>query len=303
MKGNIFEIKHFAVHDGKGIRTTVFLKGCPLHCLWCHNPESQSPSEQFGYLPHKCVNCGSCVSVCPTGAQKIDESHKHIYDRSLCNMCGLCVSVCPRKALSKYGKMVSVDEILPELLQDRDFYETSDGGVTLSGGEPLLQIDFCEELLKKLKDENINTSVDTCGFASWESIKRIIPFTDTFLYDIKHMNSSKHYKYTGQHNELIIKNLKKLNENNKKIEIRIPLIPNYNDDETNLREIGNLLKDMRMIDRVKVLPYHEFARTKYASIGIKDTMPQVRIPTEEDLSRAVCILKEYDINAVSGTKA
>lgn len=303
MKGNIFEIKHFAVHDGKGIRTTVFLKGCPLHCLWCHNPESQSSSEQFGYLPHKCVNCGSCVSACPTGAQKLDEAHKHIYDRSLCNMCGLCVSVCPRKALSKYGKMVSVDEILPELLQDRDFYETSDGGVTLSGGEPLSQIDFCEELLKKLKKENINTAVDTCGFASWESIKRIIPFTDIFLYDIKHMNSDKHYEYTGQHNELIIENLKKLNECDKKIEIRVPLIPSYNDDENNLREMANLFKDMKMIDRIKILPYHEFARTKYASIGMKDTMPKVNIPTEEDLSRVVSIFKAYNINAVSGTKA
>ena len=302
-KGNIFDIKHFAVHDGKGIRTTVFFKGCPLHCVWCHNPESQAASEQFGFLQHKCVNCGACVMVCPTGAQKLDENHKHIFDRSLCNMCGLCVSVCHRKALTKYGKKVTVEEILPELLQDIDFYEESNGGVTLSGGEPLLQIDFCEELLRQLKDANVNTAVDTCGFAPWESINRILPFTDTFLYDIKHMDPKKHCDYTGQRNELIIDNLRKLNKCGAKIEIRMPFIPSYNDDEANLRAMGELLGGMKMVERVKVLPYHEFARTKYVSIGMNDTMPQVKIPTEDDLTRAVNILKEYNVNAVSGTKA
>ena len=303
MQGYIFDIKKFAVHDGHGIRTTVFFKGCPLRCIWCHNPEGIYHKKQLGYLSHKCVHCGACAGVCPSAAQTLDSEHVHHFDRSKCVLCGKCVTVCRSRALALYGRYVTVDEILPTLLQDRDFFEESNGGVTLSGGEALLQAEFCLELLKRLKGEGIDTSVDTCGFVPAEAIRNVLPYTDTFLYDLKHMDSEAHRRLTGQPNELILSNLRLIGDMGGKVEIRVPLIPDYNDAPENIHAMGKFLKDLPCIQRIKVLPYHDFARTKYTSLDMQDTMPHVRIPENEDLEKAAAMLRSYGLNAVSGKEA
>lgn len=303
MKGYIFDIKRFAVHDGRGIRTTAFFKGCPLKCVWCHNPEGIYGAKQLGYLKHKCVNCGACAAVCPCGAHTLNAENTHSFDRAKCQLCGKCAPACLNKALTLYGRHTTVDELLPVLIQDKDFFDESGGGVTLSGGEALTQPDFCEELLKRLKAAGTDTAVDTCGFVPAQTLKRVLPYTDTFLYDIKHMDSECHKRLTGQPNELILDNLRMLSDMGAQIEIRFPLVPELNDDAANLRAMGEFLRGLKGINRVKVLPYHEFARTKYASLDMLDTMPNVRAPGQDDLRAAVDILKSYGLNAVSGNEA
>ena len=184
MKGKIFSIKRFSVHDGDGIRTTVFFKGCSLKCRWCHNPESFTATTELAFYQEKCVDCGVCVSVCPRKAQVIKDG-KHRFLRENCNACGACARVCPASALQIFGREITVDELVAELLEDKDFYETTNGGVTLSGGECLLQAEFCAEVLKRLKEHGVRTAVDTCGFVPKVAIDKVLPFTDIFLYDIK----------------------------------------------------------------------------------------------------------------------
>lgn len=278
-KANIIEIKRFAVHDGNGIRTTVFLKGCPLKCVWCHNPESISPKTQLAYYAHKCVVCGMCEKVCPGGAHTISEGI-HSFDRSLCTSCGKCTELCLGEALKLYGKEYTAGELLPVLTEDRDFYESSGGGVTLSGGECLLQADFCGELLKLLKKENINTAVDTCGFVSRETLAGVMPYTDMFLYDVKAFDEDVHIKCTGQSNKIILENLKYLDRCGKKIEIRIPYVPEYNSGEIN--KIFEFLRDFENIVKIRVLAYHNYAGSKYEALLAKNTLPE-KIPGEEEI--------------------
>lgn len=294
MKAKIFEIKRFAVHDGDGLRTTLFFKGCPLKCVWCHNPEGLSNSPELAYYEHKCINCGECVSVCPTGAHYF-ENGTHKFDRSKCIACGKCESVCLGKALTFYGKEYSVQELLPLLLEDKDFYKTSGGGVTLSGGECLLYADFCTELLKKLKENGVNTAVDTSGFVSKTALQKVLPFVDVFLYDIKAYDESVHIKCTGYSNKQILENLKFLDESGAKIEIRVPYVPNLNDNQ--IEKIGEFLSKLKNITKVRVLPYHNYAGSKYDSLEIKNTLPS-RLPTNEEVENAVRVLKQYGLNAI-----
>lgn len=279
MKARITDIKRFAVHDGDGIRTTVFLKGCPLKCVWCHNPEGLSGAYQLAYHADKCVDCGQCATVCPSNAQRI-AGGKHYFDRDFCTLCSRCVEPCPAKALHFYGQNISAERLLKLLLEDRDFYETSGGGVTLSGGECLMQADFCQELLIQLKEHGIHTAVDTCGFVPWRSLEAVIPYTDLFLYDIKAYDKDTHIRCTGQSNGLILDNLRRLDAYGAKIEIRIPYVPGWNDDQ--MEKIAQMLSQLKHISKVKVLPYHKFASSKYASLGMKNTLPE-QIPTEEEI--------------------
>ena len=287
IKGKVFEIKRFAVHDGDGIRTTLFLKGCPLRCLWCHNPEGLSAKAELAYLPHKCIGCGECAEACKNGAHILSDG-SHVFLRENCIGCGKCEEVCLGGALTLYGKEMTVDEVLPKLLEDREFYESSDGGVTISGGECLLQADFCRELLRELKAAGINTATDTCGFVSREALDKVIPYTDTFLYDLKAYDEDVHIKCTGQSNKLILDNLKYLDLLGKKIEIRIPYVPDYNSDQ--IEKIALFLRELKNITRVRVLPYHNFAGSKYKSLGLAADMPK-RLPTEKELDEARNIIK------------
>lgn len=259
MKARIFEIKRFAVHDGNGIRTTVFFKGCPLKCVWCHNPESISFKPQVAFYKTKCISCGECQKQ------------------------GFTAENCLGEARVFYGKEMTVEELMPKLLEDKDFYETSGGGVTLSGGECLCQADFCAELLKRLKETGINTAVDTCGLVPREAIDKVLPYTDTFLYDIKAIDEDVHKKCTGQSNKLILENLKYIDSCGKAIEIRIPFVPGFNDDQ--IEKIAQVLSTLKKSKAVKVLPYHNYAGSKYAALGMENTLPK-NLPTEEALQIA-----------------
>ena len=294
MKAKIFEIKRFAVHDGDGIRTTVFFKGCPLKCVWCHNPEGISKNSELAYFEHKCISCGECLKVCPSNAHKI-ENGLHFFDREKCLACGKCESVCLGNALTLYGKEYAVSELVPILLKDKDFYHSSGGGVTLSGGECLLYADFCAELLKTLKEHGIDTAIDTCGFVSKTALDKVIPFTDTFLYDIKAFDEETHVKCTGYSNRQILENLLYLDSKNCKIEIRIPFVPDFNDNEINL--IGEFLSKLKNVTKVRVLSYHNFAGSKYKSLDIENTLP-VRLPTKAEIDSAIKTLKSFGLNVV-----
>ncbi len=270
MKAMITDIKRFAVHDGDGIRTTVFFKGCPLRCVWCHNPETLSRNRQLAFFEHKCVNCGRCKEVCP-------------YNMEKCDFCGRCEAVCPNDARKIYGKETTINEIMEIIIADKKFYEASGGGVTLSGGECLLWVDFCTELFKKCKENNINTAVDTCGYVKKEALDKVIPYTDTFLYDLKAFDEDIHIKCTGVSNKLILQNLKYIDDLDKNIEIRIPYVPEYNDNQ--VEKIAEFVKTLKNVVKVKILPYHSYAKSKYSALNIDNTLPEVRMPTQEECDK------------------
>ena len=297
MKALISDIKRFAVHDGDGIRTTVFFKGCPLKCRWCHNPEGISRKPQLSYIAKKCIQCGACIDRCPAGAHQFFPEG-HVFHRDRCLSCGSCVEECLGQALKLYGREITVDELMPHLLEDADFYESSGGGVTLSGGEPLMQAVFCRELLERLKKEDIRTAVDTCGYASKQAVEAVMPYTDLFLYDLKAVDEEVHKRCTGVSNRPILENLRYINSCGKAVEIRIPYVPGMNDGE--IERMGGFLKDLSVVRCVKVLPYHGFAASKYEALGMENPLPRTESPGDEVLAQAVARLRSFGLNAVSG---
>ena len=282
MKANIFEIKRFAVHDGDGIRTTVFFKGCPLKCVWCHNPEGISYKPQLALYLHKCSLCGECVKVCPANAHKISDG-KHIFEKEKCMVCGKCEETCYFDAITLYGKKMSVDEVENILIEDMEFYENSGGGITLSGGECLMYPEFCRELLQRMKKRGIHTAVDTSGYVKKEAIDTVIDYTDIFLYDIKAIDEEVHRKCTGHSNKTILENLIYIDTLGKKTEIRIPYVPGYNDGE--IKKIGLFIKNLKNVTGIRVLPYHNYARSKYESLGMENTLPE-NIPEKVSVQKA-----------------
>jgi len=297
--GRVADIMRFATHDGPGIRTTVFLKGCPLACVWCHNPETIATGPELGYLAHKCVGCGECARVCPEGAQRMEDG-RHVFDRTRCVACGACAEVCLGDALLFYGREVTPEQVLSTVLEDRAFYESTGGGVTLSGGEPLLQAGFCAELLGMAKGEGLHTAVDTCGMAPWEAFAEVLPVTDLFLYDVKQVDPALHRRDTGGDNGLILANLRRLCECGAAVEVRIPLIPGMNDDGRSIDAAGALLGGLGHIQAVKVLPFNPLARSKYAALGKEAPMPQAAPPSDDELRRVAGRLRAFGLNALSG---
>ena len=295
--GRILNVKRFEIHDGDGLRTTLFLKGCPLRCKWCHNPESLSTKSELGYYAHKCINCSKCVSICPYGAHTMQDG-KHVFDREKCKTCSKCASVCLGDALIFYGEQVTPADILPKLVADREFYKSSGGGVTISGGEPLLQADFTAELLRLLKQKDINTAVDTCLFASKEQLNKVALFTDTFLVDIKAFNRELHKELTGQYNDIILENIRYLSSLGKAMEIRIQFVPNQNSAE--IEKIAEFLKDIKTVKGVRVLPYHNLSGTKYDSLDISYTLSNDTTPPPEkdEVENARKILESYGLPVI-----
>lgn len=285
----ITDIKRFAVHDGDGIRTMVFFSGCPLRCLWCHNPENLERRTRLMFYLHKCRGCGKCAEICSCHDIKDRE---HAIHREACNLCGKCAEVCPAEALTLTGKERDNAVIVSELLRDREFYETSGGGITLSGGECLCQPQACLDILRAMRGQGISTAVDTCGFVPRETIERVFPYTDAFLYDIKAYDEEVHIRCTGQSNRLIFDNLRYILTRGGRVEIRFPYVPGYNSDQT--EKIARFLASQPPVTRVRVLPYHNFAASKYDALGIRNTLP-VTLPTEEELQQARATFLAYGI--------
>ncbi|MBU9736319.1 glycyl-radical enzyme activating protein [Diplocloster agilis] len=264
MDGMIFDIQHFSVHDGPGIRTTVFFKGCNLKCLWCHNPESQEASPQLLIKGQGCIACGSCAAACPTGARRLGDDGGFIPD--LCTGCGKCASVCYPGVLEISGEAMSVSKVMEEIRKDGSLYCNSGGGVTFSGGEAMLQIDFLEELLRECVKHGIHTTVDTAGAVPWESFRRILPYTSLFLYDLKCAGGEVHRRATGADNRLIVENLNRLKET-ADVWIRIPCIKGINDSEAEREGFREILKKPGKIQRIDLLAYHSFGEGKYRMLG------------------------------------
>lgn len=266
VEGIVFEIMRYALHDGPGIRTTVFLKGCPLNCQWCANPESQSFAPEFIFFDDKCLGCNACVEVCEQGAITPDKQGYRQIDRSLCNLCGQCVEQCYAEALRLVGRSMNVSDLLSEALKDLNFYRQSGGGVTFSGGEPLSQPIFLQACLEALKNNNIQTAVETTGLTTWRTIEKLRPLVDLFLYDLKVVDTDAHRAFTGFANKEILDNLKKLSSCHDII-IRIPMIPGMNDRGNAWRSTLDFLKELQWRGRIDLLPYHRMGVGKYVALN------------------------------------
>ena len=297
MKGIISGIKRMEIHDGDGIRTTVFMKGCPLKCIWCHNPESLSFKPQIAYFHNKCIKCGNCISSCKNNLMFVKNGNIESDFNNCPKECFDCANACPVDARVLFGKEYDVDELVEIILLDRNFFKSSGGGVTISGGECLSQPEFTIELARKLSDNGISVNIDTCGYINTDILERIMPYTDMFLYDIKAIDSDVHCAITGKNNELILDNLRFLLLKGAKIEIRVPLVQGVNDGE--IKKIGEFLSSFKNPPKIKVLQYHSFAKSRYQALGLECTLPDV-ITTKQDVENAVNILKKYNLNAING---
>ncbi|HBX70167.1 MAG TPA: glycyl-radical enzyme activating protein [Chloroflexi bacterium] len=291
--GTIFDIKKYAIHDGPGIRTTVFFQGCPLSCWWCHNPESQPRHPVLLYRANRCALCGTCVETCPQNGISINGVATT--DRTKCDVCGECAEVCYHGAREVSGREVTVAAVLAEIERDVPFYDQSGGGVTFSGGEPLLQPQFLAALLKECRTREIHTVVDTTGLAAWETIDRLRGDVNLFLYDLKLMDDARHRKYTGVSNRLILSNLVRLAESGEQIAIRIPLIPGINDDAKNLWQSAEFIARLPNITGIELMGYHDIAAAKYEALGREYPLPETIPPTEAEMQSAARYFKDFGL--------
>lgn len=295
IKGVVFSIERFAVHDGPGIRTLVFLKGCPLKCLWCDNPESQKMESQIFLISDRCIGCRQCLSTCPQGATTLSESGEIIINRKLCTNCGKCVETCYAGARVLTGKQMSVTEALEEIKKDLVFYRNSDGGVTLSGGEPLMQADFSEQILKECHELSIHTAIETSGYADWQSIEHVLYHVDLILLDIKQMDSSKHRRYTGVPNEPILENAKKMSDLRIPMIVRVPIVPRYNDSEENIRTTTEFVLQLKSVESIELLTYHSYGAPKYHRLGMRYSLTELKPPSKECIERLKNIVISYGL--------
>ncbi len=310
--GYVYDIQKFSVHDGPGIRTTVFLKGCPLHCLWCHSPESQSFGSDLAFMELRCIGMGygaPCKAACDQGAITEGETKEDIkeqkmvtypaIDRSKCNTCLKCVAACPSTALYDPRQPKTVEEVMQKVSQDRKFYAKSGGGVTISGGEPMSQFPFTLALAKACKAEGFTVALDTTGFAPTEHYLEILPYIDLFLYDLKHMDSYHHQKLTGVPNELIHKNARVLCEAGARFQVRYPMIPKLNATPENVKATAEFCVEIQKgIDVVQLLPYHKLGKMKYDRLGIKYRLTNLEPPTDEFMQESLKLFQDMGLNAM-----
>lgn len=300
-KGIIFNVQHYSIHDGPGIRTTVFMKGCPLRCAWCQNPESQKLQPELFFNAEACTGCGSCVQVCPVKAIEIVEG-KSKTNRKLCSGIGKCAEVCPNEARTIMGRVVTAGEVFKEVNGDSIFYQRSGGGVTLSGGDPVAQPEFSISILKLCKDAGIHTAIETSGCVKWEILSQILNYVDLVLYDFKEMESAKHKTHTGVSNTLILDNVKKIyHERQIPLLARVPVVPGFNDSVENItataRFVANELgKDVK----VHLLPYHRLGETKYERLEYISTTASIKPPTDEQMAKLKEIVESFGLTVAIG---
>jgi pyruvate formate lyase activating enzyme len=293
IKGTVFNIQRYSIDDGPGIRTTVFVKGCPLRCPWCSNPESQDPDPQLLYRYTACQHCGSCERACPIGAVKLDaEGEVHI-DREACTVCGACVEACPADAMQMSGSVKTADEVMKTVIRDEVYYEDDGGGVTCSGGEILAQPDFVAEIFRLCHERGIRTNADTSGFGSPEGFKKILEHSDLTFFDIKILDPERHKEIIGVPNDVILENMKILAESGVDTVLRFPIIPGMNDDDENLDAVIKLVSDLGKKEDwlINILPYHKYGENKYASVGMTYPIPDVKENTPENLERVASKLE------------
>jgi pyruvate formate lyase activating enzyme len=307
----VFNIQRFSLHDGPGIRTTVFLKGCSMHCFWCHNPEGQHHRPELRYFPDRCLTCGACVESCPNHAHELRDG-VHVYLRDRCDLAGMCVQTCNARALQLEGRLMTVGQVMEEVLPDKPFYDTSGGGITLSGGEPALSRDFALEILKECRSKGLHTAVETCGEVPWKSIEAILPYTDLVMMDLKHTSREKHHGATGQSNERILENARQLALTDKPLIFRTPVVPSVNDTDEEIGQIASFVRSLidlraaanranngRSDISYELLAFHKLAADKYPSLGLEYKAAALAPPTKEKMVRLVQAAKRHGVEASS----